>query len=119
MSSDLVKIDTIPSSVQNIVKTTTYHGFKVTVFSVDIFTSVTLKVNIAYLLNGELDKSEQNDGIYNYTSRFIVLTGDDYSQWSTDDQYLVDYVSNNIDKVMASTFKPRPNFLKLNGMHNM
>ena len=113
MSSSLVPLSTIPDTIVKVENTTSYQGFKVNVQSVDIFVSVTLCVNVAFLLNGTLDKSQPNDGTYNYMNRFIMLTGTDYAQWGNDDTYLVNYVKNNMGIVLASTLKPRPNFLGL------
>jgi hypothetical protein len=44
----------------------TYYGFNVYVISLDLYTSVSLKINVAFLSNGNLNSSALNDNTYNY-----------------------------------------------------
>jgi hypothetical protein len=104
-------LQSVQQSVEQVTNTTAYYGFKVEVFSLELGSSVTLRVSIAFLVNGTLDKSQPNDGTYNYTNRFITLSGTDYTNWGSDDSYISTYVSNHFDSVLASNLKPRPGLL--------
>ena len=35
--------------------------------------------------------------------KYITLTGNDYTNWNNDDQYIIDWVSNNFQTVLDST----------------
>jgi hypothetical protein len=106
-------LPSVQQSVEQVTNTTAYYGFKVDVFSLELGSSVTLRVSIAFLVNGTLDKSQPNDGTYNYMNRFIRLSGTDYTNWGSDDSYISTYVGNNFNAVLASNVKPRPNLLGL------
>jgi hypothetical protein len=80
-----------------------YFGFKVYVHDLILNTSVGLRVNIAYLLNGGLDPGNfRNDGTYSYDTRYVVLSGTDYTNWASDDNYITTWVSNNFQSVIDS-----------------
>ena len=101
-------ITTIVSSpVQTTITTTNkyeYFGFRIKVNSITLFESVSLRVSVAYLLNGVIDSSNYlNDGTYSYMRKYITLTGNDYTNWNNDDQYIIDWVSNNFQTVLDST----------------
>jgi hypothetical protein len=74
-----------------------------------------LRVSVAYLLNGALDPSNiLNDGTYSYTIKYITLSGSDYSNWNSDDQYIVDWVTNNFQSVLDSTLVLFDNNIQFN-----
>jgi len=80
-----------------------YFGFNCYVNELILNVSVELEVNIAYLLNGELDSTNYlNDGKYSYMKKYIILSGIDYSNWSNDDSYIINWVSNNIQYIINS-----------------
>lgn len=99
-------------NVSDVTVTTTniysYHGFNAYINSVELNVTATIRVSIAYLLNGKIDKDSknQNDGTYSYINKYIVISGQDYTNWGNDDSYIVNYVSNNFETVLNSTHVP-------------
>jgi hypothetical protein len=97
----------IPDSTVTVTDTFSYHGFNAHVHSVDLFNSVTLRVNIAYLKNGSIDStSYKNDGTYSYMTKYYLVSGSDYTNWGNDDTYITNYVANNISAIINSTYNP-------------
>ena len=74
-----------------IVTTNTVSGIKINIIRMEIFTSATLMVEI---LNqtGNIIRNE-----------IIELNGDDYNNWSNDDNYLYDFVSNKLGYNIITT----------------
>jgi hypothetical protein len=70
-----------------IVKTTTYNitSFSVSVLSLELFKSVTLSI-VYYADKGVVD------------TELITLKDQAYMDWNNNDQYIIDYVKNNINK---------------------
>jgi hypothetical protein len=80
----------------------TFYGFNVYVVSLELSTSVTLKINTAFLTNGVLDTKLLNDGTYNYKSYSLTLKDDDYKNWGSDDGYIITYIKQHFSDVIAS-----------------
>ena len=99
-------------TVEDVTVTTTsiysYHGFNAYINSVELNVSATIRISIAYLVNGKLDTSpgSQNDGTYSYTNKYVLLGGQDYTNWGNDDSYIVNYVSKNFETILNSTYLP-------------
>ncbi len=98
-------ITTISDRVETITKTYSYHGFNVFVQSLNMFESVTLRVSISYLINGQVEPNEPHDDNYNYVNKYVTLTGTDYTNWGNDDSYLVNWVNTHIEDVLNSTLQ--------------
>lgn len=64
-------------------KTVSVLGFNVTVMGIELFTSCRLAVTI---------KCESLGRVYT-EYREIVLVGEDYLKWSTDDSYIIKFVT--------------------------
>ena len=79
----------IPNTILDppIIKTTTVKitSISVSVISLELFKSATLSV-MFYSDNGSV-----------VDSKIIILKGDDYMLWKDDDQYIIDYVIQNIN----------------------
>ena len=84
-----------------------YYGFNAYINSVDLNTSATIRASIAYLKNGAIDTSNyKNDGTYSYVSKYVVISGSEYTSWGNDDTYIVNYVTNNFTTFLNSTYNP-------------
>ena len=93
-----------------------YFGFNCYVNDLTFNISVGLEVNIAYLLNGELDSNNYlNDGKYSYMKKYVILSGIDYNNWSDDDDYIINWVTNNFQNVINSNLQ-MPHNNKINRM---
>ena len=64
-----------------------FASFKISVISVTLFTSAVIAVTLFDSNGKRIDRT------------LIKLTGDDYSLWQGDDNYLVTYVNNYISNV--------------------
>lgn len=99
-------------TVGDVTVTTTsiysYHGFNAYINSVELNVSATIRVSIAYLVNGKLDTSQvsKNDGTYSYINKYVLIDGQDYTNWGNDDSYIVNYVRNNFETILNSTYLP-------------
>ena len=102
-SSPLVSVPTSVTSTVTISNNYEYFGFKVYIHKLVLNTSVGLRVNVAYLLNGSIESRNINDGTYNYMVKYIELSGDDYTNWGNDDTYITTWLTNNFEKVINST----------------
>ena len=74
-----------------IVTTNTVSGIKINIIRMEIFTSATLMVEILNQ-SGNIIRNE-----------IIELNGDDYNNWSNDDNYLYDFVSNKLGYNIITT----------------
>jgi len=102
MSTTIVPTPVV-QSVTPAAKSYEYLGFKVFVHELNLYTSVGLRVCVAYLLNGSMDpECFLNDGTYSYVKKYVVLTGDDYNNWANDDSYINTWVANNFETVINS-----------------
>ena len=90
MDSLYPTIDTIPFDM---VKTNTIRKMQIQVINVFLEKSATINVTL-------LD--ENNKYIH---SEIIILTGDDYKAWGTDDQYIFTYVANKMGILLPSIEK--------------
>ena len=91
-----------------------FYGFNVYVVSLELSTSVTLKINAAFLKGGSLETKALNDGIYNYKSYSLTLKGDDYTKWGSDDSYIVDHIKSHFSEIVSSpdnVFRPFRDFM--------
>lgn len=104
-------LDNIIKHTETITNTYTYYGFNVYVDSLELNTSVTLRISIAYLLNNEIDKKNKNNGTYNFINKYVELKDEEYYEWGNEDNYLINYVHKNINKILDSSFIPK-NILK-------
>ena len=102
-SSPLVSVPTSVTSSVTISNNYEYFGFKVYIHNLVLNTSVGLRVNVAYLLNGSIEPRSMNDGTYSYVRKYVELSGDDYTNWGNDDTYITTWVTNNFEKVINST----------------
>uniref|UniRef100_A0A6C0DRJ6 Uncharacterized protein n=1 Tax=viral metagenome TaxID=1070528 RepID=A0A6C0DRJ6_9ZZZZ len=94
-----------------------YFGFRIHVHELILNESVSLRINVAYLLNGAKDPSNlRNDGTYSYVTKFAVLTGDDYANWGNNDQYIYEWVNNNFQTIINSTLFLHPKMINPNEM---
>ena len=100
---------TVADSVVTIQNTYSYYACKVYVYGVVLSESVTLRICIAYKKNGQVDDINSNDGQYSYMNRYVKLTGANYDAWGLDDQYITQYVHDNIEAIVASTYVPDVN----------
>ena len=39
-------------------------------------------------------------------NKYIIISGNDYLSWGSDDSYLINWVSNNMSSVLASGYFP-------------
>uniref|UniRef100_A0A6C0KQP8 Uncharacterized protein n=1 Tax=viral metagenome TaxID=1070528 RepID=A0A6C0KQP8_9ZZZZ len=77
-----------PSTITDI-KTVT--GFRVSINSLELFTSVSLRVELISQQGSLLD------------IRYLVLTGDDYTNWNNDDTYIINITAQKLGFVLAPT----------------
>ena len=77
-------MDTEPTPINPVqqVVTNTITSFLVLVLSIEMFKSVRLSVKL-YDVNNNL-----------ININFLTLSGTDYTNWGTDDNYLIEYVAN-------------------------
>jgi hypothetical protein len=76
--------DTVNVQPYDIVNTTTVNSFNVSVMSLDLFNSVTLTVDL-------FDASGNR-----VSAQRIILSGDDYIAWGSDDNYINRYVATQL-----------------------
>jgi hypothetical protein len=99
---------TISVSDTTVTKTDvySYYGFNAYAHSVVLNTSAVIRVSVAYLKNGTLDNANRNDGTYSYMNKYVLLEGSEYTNWGNDDTYIINYVRDNIEAVINSTYMP-------------
>ena len=85
-SAGNINID--PSTITD-VKTIT--SFRVSINGLELFSSVSLRVELLGQEGGLLD------------IRYVVLTGDDYLNWKNDDNYIITTVAQKLGFVLAPT----------------
>jgi hypothetical protein len=71
-------------------------GFKVRVQDIELFTSANIIVEL-------LDSSNTPRDV-----KFLKISGDDYTNWSNDDQYIINYVANQLGFTIITTPTPTP-----------
>jgi len=74
----------------NIVTSNTATSFTVSVINVDLFTSANLRVMI-YDVNNNLIQCN-----------YVTMSGSDYTNWSTNDEYVITFVANTYGFILKS-----------------
>ena len=79
-------MDDIKVSIENynFVQTSVVNNIKIKIVSIDLFKSITLCVTL-------LDTNNKN-----VENKIIKLTGDEYSNWGNDDNYIINIVLNKL-----------------------
>lgn len=78
----------VPIEPSQRVKTTTITGFQVRVVNVNLFTSVSVSVQLF-----------NNDSLVD--NQFLEISGADYDGWTNNDQTLIDLVAQKLGFVIA------------------
>ena len=86
--SDSGTININPSTITDVK---TVSGFRVSISNLELFTSVSLRVELIGELGNLLD------------IRYVNITGDDYQKWNNDDQYIINTVAQRLGFVLAPT----------------
>ena len=67
----------------SLVKTSIINNIKIRIMKIDLYKSVTLSVS---LLTNNM----------NIDNKLITISGDDYTKWGNDDNYIINFVLNNL-----------------------
>ena len=78
----------------NRTTTTTITSFGIDNIDIRVFSSATIRVNL-YNLAGQLIDIAN-----------VILSGDDYANWGSDDQYIINYVVNALGFQLPPTPEP-------------
>ena len=73
----------------NIVSTTTITGFGIDGVDLQVFVSAKIRVNLFNSAGTRVD------------IRYVMLEGDDYTNWGNNDQYIITFVSNALGMIVV------------------
>lgn len=73
-----------PISPCNVVTTKTITSFKIDRIEISLFKSAVITIVLLDSANSIIDV------------KFVNITGDDYSKWSTDDSYVIDFIKQKM-----------------------
>ena len=85
-----------PISPCNVVTTKTIASFKIDRIEISLFKSAIITIVLLDAANSIIDV------------KFVNITGDDYSKWSTDDSYVIDFIKQKMGFCGLETPVPEP-----------
>lgn len=85
-----------PISPCNVVTTKTITSFKIDRIEISLFKSAIITIVLLDSANSIIDV------------KFVNIAGDDYSKWSTDDSYVIDFIKQKMGFCGLETPVPEP-----------